>query len=98
VYPGYTDTCFFTYVPVTDKPGFGLIKHVKSGKLVHPYGGWDQPGANTKVVLHPEHKYAALWAVQGTSKAILHVAGSYWIPYGGWNTPGDNTGIVIYPE
>ncbi len=82
---------------MTDKPGFGLIRHVNSKKLVHPYGGWDRPGDNTGVVLHPDQHYGALWAVKGMSKGILHVGGSYWYPYGGWTTPGDNTGIVVYP-
>ena len=98
MYPGYKDTCFFTYIPVSDKPGFGLIRHNISKKAIHPYGGEFHPRDVTAVVLHPTLiHYGALWTVLGKSKAILHVGGQVWHPYDGSVNPADNTGIVVYP-
>ncbi len=96
VYDGYHEACWWTYVPVSDKPGFGIIRHRTSGRLIHPHGGSYTPGSGTGVVLHHDIHYATMWSVQSKSRHIQHVGGNFWHPHGGEVTPGNGARVVVY--
>ena len=64
LHSGLADYCKFSFIPSSDKPGFGLIKHVTSGKFLHPNGGSSNPGNNNGVIVHSGFHYATLWSIQ----------------------------------
>jgi hypothetical protein len=41
-----------------EKPSYSYIKHVASGKYIHPKGGWNRPWNNNKLVIY-EKKHDA---------------------------------------
>lgn len=84
----------------------GYIFHRSSGKLVHPFGGYCNPGNDTKLVLHsakdgPERLQVRYVPVEGAGGFgyIEHVSsGKIVHPYGGSLTPGDDTPLVYHSD
>ena len=98
IHSGYHDACLFSYIPVADKPGFGLIKHWTSGKFLHPHRGSFHPGDGTGLVIHGGHHYATLWAINTATRNIMHIGGKFLHPRGGSVNPGDQTQVVLHSD
>ena len=58
------------FVPVEGFGHFGYIKHVKSGKIVHPQGGSLTPGNDTKLVYDSDTHAGALFAFDEQDERI----------------------------
>ena len=84
------------FVPVEGFDGFGYIKHVSSGKIIHPQGGSLTPGNNTKLVYHSDHHAGALFRFDEADERIRHRNGKIWHPLGGSPNPGNDTTCVLH--
>jgi hypothetical protein len=80
IHEGYHYACYWTFIPLSDKPGFGLIKHYSSEKFLHPLGGSTNPPNNNEIVTNWGAHEATVWSMNTGSKAIMHVGGKYWHP------------------
>eukprot|EP01084_Bolivina_argentea_P214173 363650_1 len=77
----------------------GVIKHVSSGKYIHPKGGSANPGNNTEIVIHDgTNNWQKRLLFEYTSEGyIKHVSsGKYIHPRGGSANPGNDTKLVIH--
>lgn len=93
---GYHNSIFFTFVPLVEKPGYGILKQVTSGKALHPQGGSTNPGDNTKLIYHSGYSGATLWTFKRSKNAFTHVGGKNVHPNGGSTNPPDYTFFVTH--
>lgn len=91
----YHDACWWTYIPIADRPGFGLIRHHSSGRFIHNEGGSSHPGGGGKLLLDGGFHYGVVWSVQTSFRHIMHGGGLYWHPQGGSVTPSGGTKVVV---
>ena len=85
------------FEPVPEEGHYGYIKHVPSGKYVHPRGGNLDPGNDTELVYHDGKHAACLFAFDETNNYIVHKgSGKIWHPYGGSPSPGNDTPCVLH--
>ena len=79
--------------------GYGYIKHVLSGKYVHPLGGSLQPGDNTPLVFYIGKHAACLFRFDTNLNYIMHRSSlKVWHPLGGLSNPNDNTEVVLHQD
>ena len=79
--------------------GYGYIKHVPSGKYVHPLGRSLQPGDNTPLVFHRGKHAACLFIFDVSNDYIIHKGSKkIWHPKGGLSNPADNTVSVLHQD
>ncbi|CAL4075527.1 unnamed protein product, partial [Meganyctiphanes norvegica] len=64
------DKMRFQFVPV--ERVWGYLKHVRSGKLVRPYEGNENPQDFTNLVIHSEPCNGALFAMDQINDIIWH--------------------------
>jgi hypothetical protein len=93
---GTMDYTQFTFVPLSDRPGFGIIKHYLSGKTLHPEGGSPNAGDNTNIIFHEGYHEGTVWSIMTSAQVIMHTSGRYWHPRGGSDNPDDNTDAIIH--
>ena len=86
------------FVPVAGFGHFGYIKHVMSGKIVHPEGGSLTPGDGTKLVYHSDIHAGALFTFDEEDEHIVHRDGKIWHPDGGSPNPGNDTTCVLHSD
>ena len=87
------------FEPVDGQGHFGYIKHVPSGKYVHPYGGDINPGNDTYLVYHSGKHSACLFGFNETDNRIVHKGSKrIWHPKGGKSNPGNNTACVLHSD
>ena len=87
----------FQFVPAKGQCGVGYIKHVTSGKYIHPLGGSQNPSENTPLVLYRGYHDACLFKFDLKNDYIIHkTSGKIWHPYGGSANPGNNVGVVLH--
>ena len=86
----------FRFVPVEGEGHFGYIEHTRSGKIVHPESGLNEPGNDTKLVLHSDRHVGALFKYDSLLQNFVHKSGNIWHPYGGRNIPDDGTLAVLH--
>lgn len=87
------DRMHFEFDPVED--GWGYIRHVTSGKIIHPKGGTTNPANHVCLLLHEERNGTALFAIDETNDLIIHKDGKYIHPTTGYTIPNDGTALVL---
>ena len=88
----------FQFEVVEGQGHFGYIKHVPSGKYVHPLGGSIDPGKDTQLVYHDGKHSACLFCFDEENNYIVHISNKIWHPYGGLANPSDDTGVVLHGD
>ena len=79
--------------------GYGYIKHVASGKYVHPLGGSQNPPNDTPLVFYRGYHAACLFKFDLNNDYIIHkTSRKIWHPYGGSANPGNNVGVVLHSD
>ncbi len=95
---GYEPQAKFSFIPIADEPGYGLIKHIASGMYLQPDS--DSPGSRTKIVVKPRFPYTALWAINNADKNIRHATkddkGYYLHQVGGDTNAKPETAVHLY--
>ena len=84
------------FVPANGFGHFGYIKHVSSGKFVHPKGGSLNPGNDTNLVYHSSYHAGCLFAFDEEGEYIMHRDGKFWHPSGGSPSPSNDTECVLH--
>ena len=84
------------FVPQPAFGHFGYIKHVASGKYIHPNGGSGTPGDNTHLVFHHGAHYGCLFKFDEEKEHIIHIGEKIWHPLGGDTRPGNNNPVVLH--
>ncbi|XP_072014541.1 uncharacterized protein [Amphiura filiformis] len=77
---------------------WGYIKHVSSGKIIHPYGGSLQPKNGTNLVLHSDRHYGALFALDAVNDRIMHQGGRFAHPKDGSPNPPNDMQVVLHSD
>ena len=87
------------FEPVDGQGHFGYIKHVPSGKYVHPLGGDINPGNDTRLVYYSGKHSACLFCFDEMNNRIVHKGSNrIWHPKGGKSNPGNNTACVLHSD
>ena len=82
---------------VSDQNGYGYIKHVPSGKYVHPLGGSLQPNNETPLVYYRGKHAACLFIFDKCNDYIIQKSSQkIWHPKGGSSNPGNNVVVVLH--
>lgn len=86
----------WTFEKVEDH--WGYIKHVSSGKIIHPKGGSLTPGNYTKLLLHSDRHYGALFALDAANDHVIHKGGRFAHPDGGEPNPDNGTTVLLHSD
>ena len=87
------------FIPVPGQGDYGYIKHVPSGKYVHPLGGSQNPPNGTPLVFHRGRHAACLFKFDLENDYIIQkTSGKIWHPRGGRAIPGNNTPVVLHSD
>ena len=77
--------------------GYGYIRHVPSGKYVHPQGGSLQPADDTLLVFHSGKHAACLFKFDVDYDYIIQKSSNkIWHPKGGKRYPPNNNLVVLH--
>ena len=76
-------------------PKYFSIKH-KDGKCIHPEGGSENPGNQTKLVLHEGCDNNKTKLELTSAGSLKHKSGKCIHPEGDSDNPADNTKLVLY--
>ena len=77
--------------------GYGYIRHVSSGKYVHPMGGSLQPADDTLLVFHRGKHAACLFKFDMDYDYIIQQSSNkIWHPKGGKRHPPNNNLVVLH--
>ena len=85
-------------VPVEGFGHYGYIKHVASGKIVHPEDGSLDPKNETKLVYHSDHHVGALFAFDEEDERIIHRSGKIWHPLYGSPNPDNDKPCLLHSD
>ena len=89
----------FQFVRDPQNCGFGYIRHVTSGKNVHPFGESLQPADDTALVLHSGKHDACLFKFDRPRRFIIQMSSQMiWEPLGGSTDPDDGTEVVLHSD
>ena len=87
------------FIPAPGQGGYGYIKHVPSGKYVHPLGGSQNPPNDTPLVFYRGYHAACLFKFDLQNDYIIQkTSGKIWHPKGGSATPGNNAPVVLHSD
>lgn len=96
IYEGFHNNTIFEFDPVEGE--WGYIRHISSGKILHPFRGQLNPGNDTHIVLHQDRHAGALFAIDQVNEYIVHKGGKYIHPSGGSPNPGNSTRLVLHGD
>ena len=85
--------CLFIFENL-DGNGYAYLRHMDSGKYVHPYRGFRKPWNNTNLVIYENFHKACLFKHFPDQNMIQHVGGKYVKPYK--NNSEENAKVVLH--
>ncbi|CAL4060818.1 unnamed protein product [Meganyctiphanes norvegica] len=88
----------FEFEPSEDDDEYGFIKHVATGRYIHPYGGSEESEDNTPLVLYEDKHPGCLFNVDQETGLIKHRGGRYFAPALGHSHPVSYLGLVLLSD
>ena len=84
------------FVEVPGEDGFGYIRHVASGKYIHPLNGLQHPpNGQSLVFFQGAHKACLFKFDLQNDRIIQKTSGKIWHPYGGLADPPDSSVVNL---
>merc|ERR1711970_237814 len=95
---GVHSRMIFTFEVSEDDDEYGYIKHVASGKYVHPFGGSTEPELNTPLVIHDGYHDGCRFNIDQETNLIKHKGGLYVNPALHHVRPRKNVWLVLHED
>ncbi|CAL4061825.1 unnamed protein product [Meganyctiphanes norvegica] len=95
---GVHDRMTFEFEVSEDDDEYGYIKHVASGKYVHPFGGSEEPELNTPLVIYDDKHDGCLFNIDQETGLIKHKGGLYVNPALHHQRPRKNVWLVLHED